>query len=262
MIYNSNSIIDISRSKKMEKSTFINTMGYNVFSDNLNTIPLNSPNPLVINTISPCSYGMATEDKVFEEALKKSDYLVLDGVYFALASILQRGKNIKKNQGPDVFYFFMETINKKGGKVFFLGSSENTLEKIREQAAIHYPSIEVHTYSPPFKPEFSEEDNLAMIKAINDVAPDLVFVGMTAPKQEKWSIQNRDKLKTSLIISIGNVFDWFAGTQKSIHPLWFKLRLGWLVRIFLRPEIFKRNIGKQLIFFRDAFMVLFKQKVY
>jgi N-acetylglucosaminyldiphosphoundecaprenol N-acetyl-beta-D-mannosaminyltransferase len=262
MIYQSNYFVESSQQKEMKKPAFIDTMGYTVFSDDLDTIPLHNSKALVINTISPCSYGIATTDKLFEEALKKSDFLVLDGVYFALASILQKGKNIKKNQGPDVFYFFMDKMNKKGGKVFFLGSSESTLLKIREQAARQYPNITVFTYSPPFKTEFSEEDNMDMVNAINDIKPDLVFVGMTAPKQEKWSIQHRDKLKTSLIISIGNVFDWFAGTQKPIHPFWFKLRLGWLVRIFLRPEIFRRNTGKQMIFFRDALLSLFKQKVY
>jgi len=262
MIYQSNYFIESSHKENMKKPTFIDTMGYTVFSDDLNTIPLNNHKALVINTISPCSYGIATTDKLFEESLKKSDYLVLDGVYCALASILQKVKNIKKNQGPDVFYFFMEKMNKRGGKVFFLGSNESTLSKIKEQASIQYPNINVFTYSPPFKSEFSAEDNCAMVNAINEVKPDLVFVGMTAPKQEKWSIQHRDKLNTSLIISIGNVFDWFAGTQKPIHPFWFKVRLGWLVRIFLRPEIFRRNTGKQMIFFRDALMVLFKQKVY
>jgi N-acetylglucosaminyldiphosphoundecaprenol N-acetyl-beta-D-mannosaminyltransferase len=55
------------------------------------------------------------------------------------------------------------------------------------------------------------------------------------------------------VVCIGNVFDWFAGTQKPIHPIWFKLRVGWLVRIILRPEIFRRNIGNQMKFFADTF---------
>ena len=83
---------------------------------------------------------------------------------------------------------------------------------------------------------------------------------MTCPKQEKWVIKHKDKLKAGLAICIGNVFDWYAGTQKSIHPIWFKLRLGWLIRIFLRPEVFKRNIGNQMIFFRDLALIKLKIK--
>src|SRR5690606_36167816 len=122
------------------------------------------------------------------------------------------------------------------------------------------PNIQVETYSPPFKSEFTEEDNNDMIKAINHFKPEIVFVGMTCPKQEKWAIQHRNKLNSNLVISIGNVFDWFAGTQKSIAPIWFKLRVGWLVRIFLRPEIFKRNIGNQMLFFWHVLLMFFKIK--
>ena len=84
-----------------------------------------------------------------------------------------------------------------------------------------------------------------MIEAINNFKPDIVFVGMTCPKQEKWANQNKSRLNTKLICSVGAVFDWYAGNQKDIHPLWWKLRLAWLKRTIDRPEILKRypNIG-------------------
>ena len=231
---------------------FIDTFGYRVFSDELGKIPLSGHGAKTLNTISPNSYGLATKDPVFRDALQETDYLVLDGVYFALGSILQQGKNIRRNQGPDVFRFYMERMNDARGKVFFMGSSDKTLKLMQDRASEQYPNLQTFAYSPPFKDSFSLEENEQIINAINAVRPDIVFVGMTCPKQEKWSVANRDRLNTSLIVSIGNVFDWYAGTQKSIHPFWFKIRLGWLVRIFLRPEIFKRNIGNQMIYFGDV----------
>jgi N-acetylglucosaminyldiphosphoundecaprenol N-acetyl-beta-D-mannosaminyltransferase len=215
---------------------------------------------MVINTISPNSYGISTKDPEFEKALKTSDYLVLDGVYFAFASLLLQGRNIKRNQGPDVFYHFMNRLNKEKGKAFFLGSNESTLEKIRKRAKTDYPDICIETFSPPFKAEFSEEDNRQMFEKINKFNPDILFVGMTCPKQEKWSVKHKDKINAGLVITIGNVFDWFAGTQKPIHPIWFKLRIGWLVRIFMRPEIFKRNIGNQMLFFWHVILIFLKLK--
>lgn len=238
----------------------ISTLQFDVYSDNLSKIPIEAPKTRVINTISPNSYGISTKDNEFSCALKTSDYLVLDGVYFALASILLQRKNIKRNQGPDVFAHFMHRLNIEKGRAFFLGSNEETLFKIIEKAAIEYPYISIGTYSPPFKTQFSDDDNSKMVKAINQFKPNIVFVGMTCPKQEKWAIQNRDKINQSLIICIGNVFDWFAGTQKAIHPFWFKIRLGWLIRIFLRPEVFKRNLSNQMIFFRDVILLFFKLK--
>lgn len=238
----------------------INTIGFNIFSDDLSLIPTDIKKCRVINTISPNSYGLSTKDSEFKIALQKTDYLVLDGVYFAFASLLLQGKNIKKNQGPDVFYHFIERLEQQKGKAFFLGSSPHTLKLIKDNAAIKYPNILIGTFSPPFALEFTEEENREMIKAINDFEPDIVFIGMTCPKQEKWAIKHRGELNTSLVICIGNVFDWFAGTQKPIPPIWFKLRLGWFVRIFMRPEIFKRNIGNQMLFFWHVILIILRLK--
>jgi N-acetylglucosaminyldiphosphoundecaprenol N-acetyl-beta-D-mannosaminyltransferase len=247
----------------MNKDAFntVTVLGFKVFSDNLKKIPIKSEKCRVINcSISPNNYGLTTKDPEFKKVLQNTDFLVLDGVYFALASIFLLGKNIKKNQGPDVYKHFINRLNECSGRAFFLGSSEEVLTRIKNRIKVEYPNVSVGTYSPPFKKVFSEEDNAEMVKAINEFQPDIVFVGMTAPKQEKWSLQHRDKVKAGLMISIGNVFDWYAGTQKAIHPFFFKIRMAWLVRIFLRPEIFKRNIGNQMLFFWHLLLILLKFK--
>jgi N-acetylglucosaminyldiphosphoundecaprenol N-acetyl-beta-D-mannosaminyltransferase len=248
----------------MNKTTIgyksVTTLGFRVFSDDLKVIPFKNDNAKVINTISPNSYGITTIDPEFDNALKTTDYLVLDGVYFAFAPLMLQGKNIKRNQGPDVFYHFLNRLENDKAKAFFLGSSTQTLEKIRVRMNTEYPNIEIETYSPPFKPKFSDDDNNEMVKAINQFKPDVLFVGMTCPKQEKWAIKHRNSLNAGLIICIGNVFDWFSGMQKEIHPIWFELRIGWLIRIFLRPEIFRRNIGNQMKFFSDVILIFLRLK--
>lgn len=239
----------------------VSVLGFKVFSDHLRKIPIRGDKCRVINcSISPNNYGLATKDEEFKKVLQNTDFLVLDGVYFALASIFLLGKNIKRNQGPDVYRHFIERLNETSGKAFFLGSSGEVLSKIKDRIKCEYPNVSVGTYSPPYKAVFSDDDNSKMVEAINDFNPDIVFVGMTAPKQEKWSVQHRELLNSGLIISIGNVFDWYAGTQKPIHPFFFKLRLAWMVRIFLRPEIFKRNIGNQMLFFWHLILILLKFK--
>jgi N-acetylglucosaminyldiphosphoundecaprenol N-acetyl-beta-D-mannosaminyltransferase len=236
-------------------------LGFKVFNDNLSKIPIKADKCRAINcSISPNNYGMTVKDPEFKEVLQNTDFLVLDGVYFALASIFLLGKNIKKNQGPDVYQHFITRMNDTSGRVFFLGSSELVLKNISERIREEYPNITVETFSPPYKSEFSAEDNLEMITRINNFKPDVVFVGMTAPKQEKWSYRNKHKLNAGLIISIGNVFEWYARTQKAIHPFWFKIRMAWLVRIILRPEIFKRNIGNQMLFFWHLTLMMLKIK--
>ena len=147
---------------------FINTLGFKVFSDSLSSIKLDSKKQITINTISPNSYGISTKDSLFQEALKKSDYLVLDGVYFALSAFFLQGKNIKKNQGPDVFDFFIKKMNSESGRLFFLGSSSETLEKIKNRLKLEYKNITPEFLSPPFKSDFSTEDNNLMVEAINN----------------------------------------------------------------------------------------------
>ncbi len=240
--------------------TFVEILNFKVFSDDLSLITIDGSGCKVINTISPNSYGITTKDAEFNQALKSTDYLVLDGVYFALASLLLQRRNIKANQGPDVFYHFMNRLNEESLRVFFLGSMPETLELIESRAAKEYPNMLVSSFSPPFKPEFSDEDNMEMVEAINAFNPDVVFVGMTCPKQEKWAIKHKGTVNAKLMICIGNVFDWFAGTQKPIHPFWFKIKLGWFIRIFMRPEVFKRNIGNQMKFFWHVILIFLKLK--
>lgn len=237
-------------------------LNFKVFSDDLQLISVWDEKCRVINTISPNSYGITTHDSVFKDALRCSDFLVLDGVYFAFASLLLKGKNIKANQGPDVFYHFMERLNRDRKKAFFLGSKEETLKRIKNRSLNDYPNISVAYHSPPFKAKFTEAENLTMVEKINHFSPDIVFVGMTCPKQEKWAIENRERLHAGLVICIGNVFDWFAGTQKEVHPFWYKVKLGWFIRIFYRPEIFRRNIGNQMKFFWHVILIFLKLKNY
>lgn len=232
----------------------VEVLGLKVFSDTLDQIDLNKKHQS-LNTISPNSYGLTTKDTEFLQALKDSDILVLDGVYFALASLVLKGKNIKKNQAPEVFDFYMNLMNEKKGRIFFLGSSEGTLEKIRKRAKEEYSNVSIGTFSPPFKAVFSDEDNEVMINTVNEFKPDILFVGMTAPKQEKWIVKHINRLDVSVACGIGGVFDWFAGNYPPLHPIWWKLRLGWLGRIIQRPEIIKRNGHNIMIFVQDTIKV-------
>jgi N-acetylglucosaminyldiphosphoundecaprenol N-acetyl-beta-D-mannosaminyltransferase len=236
----------------------IKTLGYNLIVKDLGVVPLD--NKVLVNTMSPNSYGLAVKDKDTELALKGSDYLVLDGVYFGLATVLLEKIKIKRITGWDCFTFFSSKMNEKKGRVFFMGSSKETLSKIEARYKIDYPDIAVGSYSPPFKPVFSDPDNLLIRQSINEFKPDVLFVGLTAPKQEKWGYQNIQELDVHVISTIGNVFDWYAGNSKRPGKFWQKVGLEWLVRIFYRPEIFLRNIGNQMIFFWHLLLIFLKIK--
>lgn len=194
---------------------------------------------LLINTINAFSYDNARKDVLFSEALQKGDVLIPDGISIVKACRFLNAKSQPKERiaGWDLFVYEMEKLNRVGGRVMFLGSSDAVLNLIRQRVAEKYPKIEVDTYSPPYKPEFSDEENEAMISAINHSNPDLLWIGMTAPKQEKWAYTHLDRLDVHCHIgTIGAVFDFFAGTVKRAPERWQRVGLEWLYRLLSEPR--------------------------
>ena len=121
--------------------------------------------------------------------------------------------------------------------VMFMGSSQNVLDLIVKRAAEVYPHLKIVTYSPPYKPEFSEEDNKAIVEAINAADPDLLWIGMTAPKQEKWTYSHWNELNIHCHVgTIGAVFDFFAGTVERAPMWWQRHGLEWLYRLLKEPK--------------------------
>ena len=121
--------------------------------------------------------------------------------------------------------------------VMFMGSSQKVLDLIVKRAAEVYPHLKVVIYSLPYKPEFSDDDNKAIIDAINAADPDLLWIGMTAPKQEKWTYSHWDELNIHCHVgTIGAVFDFFAGTVERAPMWWQRHGLEWLYRLLKEPK--------------------------
>lgn len=194
---------------------------------------------VLINTINAHSYNVAQKDALFAEALANGDYLIPDGVSIVWACRWLRAKSRPKERiaGWDLFVFEMARLEARKGKVMFVGSSERVLSLIRQKAAAEYPHLEVVTYSPPYKPEFSDEEDRAIIGAINEAKPDLLWIGMTAPKQEKWTYRHWQELDIDCHVgTIGAVFDFYAGTAQRAPLYWQEHSLEWLYRLFKEPK--------------------------
>lgn len=194
---------------------------------------------LLINTINAHSYNTALKDKIFAEALIKGNVLIPDGISIVKACKWLKAKSQPQERiaGWDLFEFEMNRLNQKGGKCFFMGSSEKVLNLIKIRASVDYPNIQIETYSPPYKSEFSEEDNKKIIDAINQANPDLLWIGMTAPKQEKWTYTHWNELNIHCHVgTIGAVFDFFAGTVERAPLWWQEHGLEWLYRLIKEPK--------------------------
>ena len=204
---------------------------------------------LLINTINAHSYNTARKDSLFAEALTNGDVLLPDGVSIVKACKWIKAKSLPKERiaGWDLFAFEMEKLERESEElrtkseeskiVMFMGSSQKVLDLIVKRAAEVYPHLKVVTYSPPYKTEFSDEDNKAIIDAIHAANPDLLWIGMTAPKQEKWTYSHWKELNIHCHVgSIGAVFDFFAGTMKRAPMWWQEHGLEWLYRLLKEPK--------------------------
>lgn len=207
---------------------------------------------LLINTINAHSYNTALKDALFAEALLQGDALIPDGASIVKACRWLKAKSQPKERiaGWDLFEFEMEELNKKGGTCFFMGSSTKTLQRIIEKAKKVYPNIVVKTYSPPYKPEFSPQENKEILEAIHGANPDLLWIGMTAPKQEKWVYAHWKELNINCHCgTIGAVFDFFAGTAQRAPLWWQEHSAEWLYRLIKEPKrMWRRYILGNMLF--------------
>ena len=200
---------------------------------------------------NPHSLVLTSKDHLFERALKGATVLLPDGVGVVLAARVL-GLSIGERVAGYEFFTALSgrAQGREGLSYFFLGSSEPVLQRIRSRMSVDFPGIRIcGTYAPPFEEEFPEDENLRIIETINAARPDVLWVGMTAPKQEKWIYQNRERINVPLIGAIGAVFDYYAGVKIRPGLVWRRLGLEFLGRFIREPiRLWHRNFVSTPIF--------------
>ena len=197
---------------------------------------------------NPHSLVAARRDAEFREALEKSSAVVADGVGCMWAAALAGISIGPRITGSAYFVAMMTALNESGGRAFFFGSSDAVLLKLAERVNRDFPRVTLAALSPPFRP-WSEEENTRMIADIRRFAPDVLWVGMTAPKQEKWVAANTSRLHVPVIGSIGAVFDYYAGVTRRA-PQWIcDAGLEWLYRLPREPKrLWRRTVVSAPLF--------------
>jgi N-acetylglucosaminyldiphosphoundecaprenol N-acetyl-beta-D-mannosaminyltransferase len=198
----------------------------------------------VLACINPHSYVISRADPLFAEALAAADWLVPDGAGIILASRMLKGRIRARITGSDIFHGVNAALNRLGGgRVFFLGATEEVLTAIKIRMASDYPNVEVSgVYSPPFKDVFSDSDTRRMLTAVNTAQADVLWLGMTAPKQEKWLYSNAGRLNVKFAAAVGAVFDFYTGRVQRPSATWQALGLEWLPRFLKEPRrLWRRN---------------------
>ena len=234
----------------------LNISDIKLLSNDLSTLPSSK---LIINTLNAHSFNIAQSNSSFKQALTFGDVLLPDGISIVWAKRFLDGTKLIKIAGADLFLWEMQRLNTNNGSCFFLGSSEETLAAIKDRIAQEYPNVKVQTYSPPYKQEFTESENKEMLNVINTFQPDVIFVGMTAPKQEIWAYRHKNQINATHICCIGAVFDFYAGTVKRAPNWMIKMGLEWLFRLLKEP----RRLWKRYLIGNIRFVYfIFKEKWY
>ncbi len=191
------------------------------------------------------------KDKEFLELYNKADLILTDGVPLMWAAKLF-GKPLKeKVSGSDLFPKLCEHAAEKDMTMFFLGGLEGVANKAKDILEKEYPKLKVvDTYSPPFGFEKDKVENQKIVDMINSHKPDILCVGVGAPKQEKWIYNNMNQLDVKVSLGIGASFDFIAGTVKRA-PLWMQnVGLEWFYRVMKEPKrMFKRYFVDDMKFF-------------
>ncbi len=149
-------------------------------------------------------------------------------------------REMQRTTGPDYMGEIFKISAQYGYRHYFYGATEETLEKLREKLVEAYEGIEIAgMYSPPYR-ELSEEEDAEIIERINRAQADFIWVGLGAPKQERWMANHKGRIN-GFMVGVGAGFDYFAGNIKRA-PKWMqKMNLEWLYRLFQNPRrLFKR----------------------
>ena len=222
-----------------------NVLGYSVFTNGQEAciddiaawIRREQPQARWLACINPHSYVIALQDSFFSDALRSADWLIPDGIGIVLASRINGGNINERVTGSDVFSGVMQHLDKFGGSVFFLGSSNEILEILSVRIQNDFPAVRIAgMLSPPFKSVFSESEIDNMVSQINAVEPDVLWVGMTSPKQDIFIYSNLNRLRVRFAAGVGAVFDFYTGRVKRSHPIFQKLGLEWLPRLLQQPS--------------------------
>ena len=161
-------------------------------------------------------------------------------------------KDMARTTGPSLMGEIFEISAKKGYRHYFYGSKEETLKLLQEKLTEHYPGIQIAgMYSPPFR-LLTEEEDKAVIGRINETEPDFVWVGLGAPKQERWMAVHQGKID-GLMIGVGAGFDYYAENIKRAPEWMQKSNLEWFYRLMQDPKrLFKRYLNTNTKFIWNA----------
>lgn len=172
----------------------------------------------------------------FRNILESASLSVPDGMWTARVAGKKLSSLPRRVRGADLLFKFCSLASRRGYSNFFYGDTEEVLAVLRARLLSQFPSLKIPgVYSPPFRPLTSQED-AAIVSRINEASPDVLWVGLGLPKQERWIYEHLDRLQVPVIVAVGAAFKFVAGTVKPAPRPISNLGLEWLWRLLSEPK--------------------------
>ena len=154
--------------------------------------------------------------------------------------------HMRRVYGPDLMLALCEVAAARGWTSYFYGGKDGTAEILAARLQARFPGLQVvGTYAPPFRPLTSQEDD-EVVEVINAARPDLVWVGLSTPKQERWMAAHRARLTAPALLGVGAAFDIHAGQLRQAPPWMQRRGLEWLYRLYREPARLWRRYGSMI----------------
>lgn len=193
----------------------------------------------------------ARHDRAFKEVLNASSLVVPDGMPLVWLARLKGHPLRRRVYGPELMLAFCEKSAHQGYRHFFYGGGPAVAEKMAQELAARFPGLVIAgTYCPPFR-TLTEEEDREVVTQITAAAPDVLWVGLSTPKQERWMHDHCGLLSVPVLVGVGAAFDIHAGHKKQA-PEWMREHgLEWLFRLLQEPKrLWRRYIlgGTEFVF--------------
>jgi N-acetylglucosaminyldiphosphoundecaprenol N-acetyl-beta-D-mannosaminyltransferase len=198
------------------------------------------------------------KDKEFKRVYNEADLVIADGMPIIWASHLLRKPIKEKISGSDIIPFLISHFAEKKYKLFFLGAAPGVAQKAAENLKEKYPNVsDIGFYSPTYGFEEKPDENRMIINMLNEFKPDILFVGVGAPKQEKWINKNFLEIDVPISIGIGATLDFLAGNVKRAPISMQKSGLEWLYRLLQEP----RRLWRRYLIEDSQFLLLLIKEI-
>jgi len=190
---------------------------------------------------------MSLKNKEIRKIISNANLIIPDGVGVSLATKILYRYPTDRVPGFDLFLEILKLAKQKKYSIYLLGSREDVVTKAISELRKSHDSINIVGYHNGYF-----NDDKPIIDNINKFKPDIVFVGLGSPKQEKWIYANRSKLHTKLLMGVGGSFDVLAGVAKLAPPFWRNNGLEFVYRLLVDPK----RIRRQIIFPKFLLLIL------